>query len=372
MNWIIKDVKKIAILRANALGDLLVVLPAVNALRQTYRDAEIVLLGTPWHAAFLANKRTDIDRVIVVPIYQHIREENQQAEDQQEIESFFQRMQDEQFDIAIHFQGRGVAANPFIKRMKARVTVGHTCEEAVSLDYSIPYVHYQHEILRYLELVKRIGAIGNTLEPAVDLFPAELEEGDRILQRLSINEPYVVLHPGAKDLRRRWLPDKFAQLADELAKRGHRVLLTGDDEDESDLQQLISKMKRPASYACHQLSLATLAALLAKSELVVSNDTGPLHLARAVGAKTLGLYWAPNFIKWGPLNMRKHRHVTSWDMQCPRCGVVPNSPYPFEPKHPDCEHLFSFIRDIEVHEVLIEAERLLSAEYHENEGYYTE
>ncbi|WP_134090481.1 glycosyltransferase family 9 protein [Olivibacter sp. XZL3] len=372
MNRIIRDVKKIAILRANALGDLLVVLPAVNALRRTYVDAEIVLLGSPWHATFLANKRTDIDRVIVIPIYKYIREENQQAEDKQEIESFFQRMQDERFDIAIHFQGRGVAANPFIKRLKARITVGHTCEEAVPLDYSIPYVHYQHEVLRYLELVEQIGAVRSTLDPVVDLFPAELKEADRILQSLAIDRPYVVLHPGAKDLRRRWLPDKFAQLADELAKEGHTVLFTGDDEDESYIQQLMSNMRSSAAYACRQMPLTTLAALLAKSQLVISNDTGPLHLARAVGAKTLGLYWAPNFIKWGPLNMRKHRHVTSWDMQCPRCGMVPNTPYPFEPKHPDCEHLFSFVRGLEVREVLIEAKRLLSDELHENEGYYKE
>lgn len=359
MNEIINNVKKIAILRANALGDFLVILPAIKALRYIYKDAEIVLLGSPWHAKFLKKKRTDIDRVVVIPIYIGLREEAGKETKQHEIATFFRSMRAEKFDIAIHFQGRGMSANPFLKQLHARITVGHTCHEAAVITCSLPYVEYQHEIMRYIELVGLIGARTCTLEPQIKVFPFEIDQATTILQKRGVNAPYVVLHPGAKDIRRRWQPEKFAELGDEVAKKGYTILFTGDDKDEDFIQGIITNMRHPAFYACRQIPLEILAALLAKSTLVVSNDTGPLHLARAVGTRTVGIYWAPNFIKWGPLCTKKHRYVLSWRMQCPRCGIVPNKPFPFEPKSAGCEHPFSFVSDIQVDEVLKEVEGLL-------------
>lgn len=60
---------------------------------------------------------------------------------------------------------------------------------------------------------------------------------------------------------------------------------------------------------------------------------------------------APNLINWGPLDRAIHRPVVSWDLACPLCGVVPNDPYPFEPKD-QCPHLVSFVRDISVQDIL--------------------
>lgn len=64
----LEDVRRIAVLRANAIGDLVFALPALDALRAAYHQAEIVLLGLPWHADFLAGRPGPIDRVEVVPV----------------------------------------------------------------------------------------------------------------------------------------------------------------------------------------------------------------------------------------------------------------------------------------------------------------
>jgi hypothetical protein len=77
-----------------------------------------------------------------------------------------------------------------------------------------------------------------------------------------------------------------------------------------------------------------------------------------VQASTIGLYWAPNLINWAPLTRSIHHPVVSWNMQCPLCGVIPNNPYPFEPKN-GCTHEVSFIKDISVEEVLNTAKLLL-------------
>src|SRR3954451_5117409 len=107
----LKNIKKIGVLRANALGDFIVTLPALQALRATYPDSEIILLGNSWHRQFLTGGRTPVDRVIVVPVKKGIRNEGGQKEDQTEINAFVKQMQEEQFDVMLNFQGNGISAN---------------------------------------------------------------------------------------------------------------------------------------------------------------------------------------------------------------------------------------------------------------------
>src|SRR6266496_6229341 len=115
----VEGVQKIAVLRAGALGDFIVTLPALKAIRSAYPDAEIILLGKPWHKRFLLKTRTPVDRVIVVPVKKGIRDEIDEAENAAATEAFFEAVQQEQFDIAINLQGNGLSANPFIKRLHA-------------------------------------------------------------------------------------------------------------------------------------------------------------------------------------------------------------------------------------------------------------
>src|SRR3954451_16904534 len=101
------NVQKIAVLRANALGDFIVTLPALKAIRSTYPNAEIVLLGKPWHKQFLTSGRTPVDRVIIVPVKKGIRNEAGEVESEVEVERFVEQMKREQFDIVLNFQGNG-------------------------------------------------------------------------------------------------------------------------------------------------------------------------------------------------------------------------------------------------------------------------
>ncbi|MBD1421510.1 hypothetical protein H8B21_08015 [Sphingobacterium chuzhouense] len=118
-------------------------------------------------------------------------------------------------------------------------------------------------------------------------------------------------------------------------------------------------MKNRPFFIFEGLSLGVMAALQEKSRLLISNDTGPLHLARTVECATVGIYWAPNVINWRPLYQDKHLQMISWELTCPECGIIPNNPYPFEPKTQRCEHLHSFVASIEVDDILTAARSLL-------------
>jgi len=347
----VKNIQKIAILRANALGDFIVTLPALNALKETYPQAEIVLLGKPWHQQFLSPGRTPVDRVIVVPVKKGIRHEHNQVENEHEVQAFIQQMQQEQFDVVLNFQGNGISANPFIKQFRAKLTAGLTCEKSEKLDRSLDYYYYQHESIRFLEVVKLIGATTTATEPQLAILEKDKEEVRGFMSQLG-NKKYAVLHPVAMDVRRMWPIENYAKLANELQQNGVDVVFTGATEDSPAIDHIISDMNYSAINACGLFSVGGLAALLSQASVMIAADTGPLHLARAVNTPTIGFYWAPNLINWGPLTRSIHRPLISWKMECPICGVVPNDPYPFEPRTDDCDHPVSFVRDISVEQVM--------------------
>lgn len=352
-----KDNFKIAILRANAVGDFVVTLPAIRAIRTSYPNAEIVLLGRLWHKKFLIPGRTPIDRVIVVPVMKGIREDKHEVTDRTEIEEFFNRMERERFDIAMHFQGNGVSANPFLKRLNARLTVGLTSEKAESIDRATSFYYYQSEVLRYLEVAALIGARTDEPEPMINVLEKDEEEIKGLLSLLD-KKPFVVLHPFAVDHRRMWPLKNYTPLADLLKEKGFEVVFTGSQEEFMGAGKIIDRMKATAVNTCGTVSLGGMCAILKHASLVIGGDTGPLHLAQAVGTPTVGIYWAPNLINWGPLTRNIHRPVISWNMTCPICGTVPNDPYPFEPQS-SCAHEVSFIRDVTVSAVMEAAESIL-------------
>ena len=361
--------RKIAVLHAKALGDFIVALPALGAIKETYPDAELVLLSRPWVKEFLAKRPSAIDRVINVPALAGVNNAIETKGGAQnangglgsaEVELFYEAMRAERFDLVIHMQGDGKAVNPFINKLGASLTAGMRNPPAERIDRSIPYVHYQSEVFRNLEIAALVGAHTTNLEPQINVTEADEREAASIREIIK-GKPYAVVHAGADDVRRIWPAHKFAVVADSLAGKGYEVVLTGTSKEKGIVTNVMRSMAHTA-IPCTSLALGGLAALLKKSALVISNDTGPLHLARVVGAPTVGVYWAPNVLNWGPLSRKRHRLAISWQLECPRCGVKPVSPWPFQPTAPDCDHPYSFVESVPVAEVLGLAAALLPTE----------
>lgn len=339
------DVRKIAVLRANGLGDFLFALPALEALRAACPAAEIVLLGLPWHGPFLAGRPSPVDRVVVVPAARGVREEPGLVEDGEELALFFSAMQKERFDIAFQMHGGGRHSNPFVLKIKARLSAGLRTPDAAALDLWAPYVYFQPEIIRYLEVASLVGARAVTLEPAVSVTDGDREECRSVLG--DGEERLVALVPGAGDGRRRWPPEKFAEVGDYLASHGVRIVIPGIDSERAVIEAVIGRMRQKALNLCGRLSLKGLTGLLSRCALVVGNDSGALHLAHAVGAPTVGIYWCGNVFTAGPVTRARHRPVLSWRLDCPVCGA--NCIYS------KCDHRESFVADIPADEVIGEA-----------------
>lgn len=351
------EVSKIAVLRANGLGDWMFALPALDALRAAYPSAEIVLLGRPWHAQFLARRPGPIDRVIVVPPSKGVREEegsgelHPQEQNRAELEHFFSAMRDERFDLAIQLHGGGHYSNPFLLQLGARSTAGLRTADAAILDLWVPYVYFQSETMRCLEVISLVGGQPQGLEPRLQVTSQDLEESWQVCP--DSDKPLVAIHPGASDPRRRWPPTSFAAVGDALAAAGARVVVTGAASERPLVDTMLRSMSSPAEDLCDRLDVNGMAGLLSRCRLVVANDTGPLHLAAAVGAATVGVYWCGNLINADPITRTRHRPILSWRLECPICGR--NTIYD------NCQHRISFVADVPVDQVVDVALSLLDS-----------
>jgi ADP-heptose:LPS heptosyltransferase len=343
--WI-PGVTKIAVLRANAIGDFVLALPALEALHEAYPKAKVVLLGRPWHHHFLSGRPSPVDRVIPVPPSRGVSKpdtwEAIPGDDEGLLEHFYAAMQAEHFDLALQMHGGGAYSNPFVLNLGAKITAGMKSPNAPPLDRWIPYFYWQHEVMRLLEVVNLVGAAPIRVEPQLSVTADDLKESYRFAPDAA--NSYVVLHPGASDPRRRWSAPNFAKVGDLLRNLGLDVYIIGVDDEKKITDSVQAAMQMTAYNLCGKLTLSGLTGLLARAILVIANDSGPRHMAEAVGTPTIGIFWCGNLINAGAAFRTYHRPHLSWQLDCPICGQ--------NTIHNPCGHSVSFVDQVAVEEVI--------------------
>jgi ADP-heptose:LPS heptosyltransferase len=356
------DIRRIVVLRGGGIGDLLQGLPAIVALEAAYPDARITLLGSP-HAADMLAGRTGLPHSIeTIPIHHGVREVPGAAEDPAATEAFVERMRSQNFDLAVQLHGGGRFSNPFLLRLGATHSVGTATPDAARLERILSYSYYQHEMLRALEVVGLAGAAPVTLEPHLEVTAAARQAVLRLVDP-SV-ESLVVMHPGATDPRRHWPAERFAAVAGALAAAGAQVIIVGGEADRRAAKEILAWVNEfeggasaRVSALAGTLTLSQFAALAARADVFLGNDSGPRHIAAAVGTRTVSIYWFGNLINAGPLDRGRHRVHLSWTTKCPVCGRDCTQVGWTAPR---CEHDVSFVADVPVEPVLADVRALLA------------
>ena len=339
----VSGVRKIAVLRPNAVGDFVFALPALHALKYRYPEAEIVLLGKAWHAAFLRARPGPVDRVAVLPAVPGVGAPLDADFDDHAIGCFIDAMRGERFDIALQMFGAGHSSNPFLMRLGARLTVGARADNALAPDRWLPYCEPNNRRLALLQIAGLVDAWPGPLpSPELAVTNADRAEAAAAVACIA-DERLAVLQPGATDPRRRWPAQRFAALGDRLAEQGMRVAVNGSAGEAALVDAVVGGMRHPAIALAGTLSLGGLCGLLERASLVVSNDTGPLHLALALGVPSVGIFWLTNLIEGMPLRQSCLRVALSLQTRCPVCGQ--------ENIATRCPHDESFVADVGLEQV---------------------
>jgi ADP-heptose:LPS heptosyltransferase len=377
----LERVGKIAVLRPNAVGDFVFALPALHALKSAYPGAEIVLLGKDWHADFLRGRPGPVDRVLVLPKVPGVGAPVDAVCDAQEIERFVAAMRAEHFDIALQMFGAGHYSNPFLLRLGARLTAGARADGAPALERWVPYCEPNNRRLALLEIAALAGAwpgplLSLPLTPELTVTDADRLEAAAAVPHDGINNhdshgthdahdahdsrdeaaPLAVLQPGSTDPRRCWPAQRFAELGDKLAQAGMRVAINGSAAEAALVESVARRMRHPVIALAGRLTLGGLCGLLERAALVVSNDTGPLHLALALGVPSVGIFWLTNLVEGMPLRQSGMRAALSLQTCCPVCGQ--------DNIATRCPHDESFVGEVSVEQVERLAWSLLHPQSH--------
>ncbi len=309
------DVRRLAVLRANGLGDYVVAEPALAALREAYPDAELTLLGAAHTRPLVEDRPGPVDRFVPVPLTPGVRVGDAPDAPEEELEAWCSEQREHGYDLAVQLHGGGRNSNRLLLRLGARTTAGTRTPDAPLLDRWTPYTPYQHDTLRWLEVVRTVGARTTRVEPRVAVTEADLADSRAVLA--PGDAPLVVVHPGATDGRRCYPEEGLGEVAAALARRGARVVVVGGP---GDADRVAAVSAGRFETVVGGLSLGGLVGTLRRASLVLGNDSGPRHLAGAVGTPTVAVFTYANLADVAPLDRTWHRLAVSWDSACRVCG----------------------------------------------------
>ena len=348
----------VVLIRPDHLGDLLFATPAIRALRAALPQAHIACLVGPWSRAVLRNN-PHLDEVMTCPFPGFTRRPKPSPVQPYSLLWRYARwLRARRFDLAVvlrfdHWWGALLAYLAGIPRR-----VGYDVAEVRPfLTEAVPYVPGRHEVEQNLALVER--AAGCELPMADSPLEFHLTAEDRAFAEGFLTERgvgegdlLICIHPGAGAPVKLWREEAWARVGDALAQRyGAKIILTGSAGERPLCEAIARRMAAEPIVAAGETTLGGLAALMARSRLVLGVDSGPLHLAVAVGAPTVHLYGPVDSRTFGPWGDPARHVVITSNMDCIPCNRLDYAPEELD-EHP-C------VRNIPAERVLEAAERLL-------------
>ncbi|TAN61795.1 lipopolysaccharide heptosyltransferase II [bacterium] len=303
---------RILIVEVNWLGDVLFSTPAIKALREKFPDSFIACLAVPRVREVLENNPC-VNEIIT-------------NDEDGSYRGFWGRMKlaaqlrKKDFDLAIFFhRSFSRALTVYLSGVPRRVGY-HTPKRALLLNDALPMPQKDslHRVDYYLGIVKRLGC--GIQDRNYEFFTSRNDDIfiEHFLAEEGIhNEDFLVcLNAGGNWGPKRWPQENFAKLADRLIEEYNaKVVFSGSKEDVGLVKAISGAMAHKPVIAAGKTSLSQLAALFRKVQLVVSADSGPLHIAASVGANLIALFGPTSAPVTGPVGKGAIR-VIQKDISC--------------------------------------------------------
>ena len=291
------DYKKILVRATNWLGDAVMSLPALRALRQRFPDAEIAILAKPW-VADLYHRESFCDRMI--PYTSRTLGQKWAAG---------RALARENFDCAILLQNAfEAAAVAYLAGIPERI--GYARDgRSLLLTRAIPVPRKgeipRHERFYYLELLHRAGILDTLPENdriRLDGAPQARAAGLARFDQLGMGETVVGMSPGAAyGTAKRWLPERFAEAAAKVAgELGASVAIFGSKEERELCDTIAAAIPGRVHNFAGETTLAEYIDLAAACRVYLTNDSGGMHVASALGVPTVAIFGATDDVATGP------------------------------------------------------------------------
>jgi lipopolysaccharide heptosyltransferase I len=314
---------KIALLRLSSLGDVVHALPVAAALR-AHRPGVHITWVAERHEAALLRGHPALDAVVVADTrrWRRARRPPELLAALRDVRGVKRQLGRAGHDVALDLQGL-VKSALLALATRAPLRVGferRSCREplsALATNRRVAPPAARHVVEQNLSLLGPLGIVEPPARFELPVDPDAEARVDDLFGRAGLKptDPLVVLNPGAGRPLKRWPPDRFRQLADRLAAgTDARVLVLWGPGDRDVARQIVDGLPAGPVLLAPPTDLAGLVAVLRRARVVVAGDTGPLHLAAALGVRCVGLYGPTSEVRNGPYGPG-HRVLVSPDRQ---------------------------------------------------------
>jgi len=317
---------KILIVKTSAIGDVIHSLPALTCLRKKFPEAHIDWLVEEEASEAVIGHRA-VNTVLVSQRKKWIRllKQGRLLEAGRGLLSFVRKLRTTEYDLLIDFQGllkSGIFV--FLARAKRKAGFDKGMEHAegswIFLNERIlPINMDQHAIHRERLL---LAALDISCQEVFFDFPInELhrQEAESLLKEngVDLERPMVAINPLTTWPTKHWYADRFAQVADQLCAMGQTIVFTGGPQDAVGVETIIAAMTGTAINLAGKTSLKSLAAIYQRAAMLITTDTGPMHLAAAVGTPVVALFGPTAPWRTGPFGIG--HQVLRADLSCSPC-----------------------------------------------------
>lgn len=324
-----RDLSKVLLVRLDNLGDVLMTTPAMVAVREALPNAHLTLLTSP--SGMALGPHLDMVNDLLsfnapwMKSFGPCREECNSGRDSRAV---CEALQTGRYDGAIIFTVCTQSALPaalFCQMAGIPKRLAYSRENPYQLltdwlpETDVIGVHVRHEVQRQLDLVASVE-----MSTANGNLRFKTRDADRrsLLRQLgaagiNLHRPYVVVHPGATAASRRYPAPEFGRAGKLLVeKHGCTVIFTGHAEERDLIEQAQAEMEMPSFSLAGSLNVGELAALIEGAHILISNNSGPVHIAAAVHTPVVDLYALtnPQHTPW-----RVPARVLNHDVPCRNC-----------------------------------------------------
>jgi len=293
-------IERILIRATNWVGDAVMTLPALEAVRENFPGRHITVLAKPWVAPLFENHPA-VDRVLALD------KGNGARAGFVEMLRVSRLIRKERFDLAILFQNAFEAALlAFLGRVKLRVGYktdgrGFMLTHGVSRTEKILRTH---QVEYYCAILRAVGWPAEDRDPVLHVGREVREQALGILKSKGVDSrDFIVgLSPGAVfGSAKRWQPDRFSEIGDRVVERwGASVVVFGSDGEKAIGDRVCAAMKHEALNLCGKTSLRVAMGAMSLCRFFVTNDSGLMHMASALGLPTVAVFGSTDHVTTGP------------------------------------------------------------------------
>jgi lipopolysaccharide heptosyltransferase II len=326
--------KKVLFIRPGGIGDAVLLLPAIHSLRENFpgshidilcekRNVEIFRLSRDINRIYLYDKGFDLLKYIW-----------------------------NSYDVVIDTEQWHRLSAVVAYLTRAAVRIGFITNERGKLfTHQIPYSHDDYEVYSFFHLIEPLIEKPPSFDVNGSFIDTELISPSRssLLKEIKNNEEYIAIFPGASVPERRWGGEKFGKVAKTLSDKGYKIVIFGSSADQVDAET-IKRYADDCIDLTGKTNLRDVAVVLKMSKLLITADSGLMHIAYGVGTPAVSLFGSGIEKKWAPrgdnhIIINKHLECSP----CTRFGYTPR-----------CKRNVECLSSISVNEVIRAAEIILN------------